>query len=68
MTQEQVEFETPLIAINPKFDKHVTALRTAISTGDGKLDKEQTSYHNVLDASRLALKGIKMVKKGNEVT
>ena len=29
------------------------------------LDKEQTSYHNVLDAFRLALKGIKMVKKGS---
>jgi hypothetical protein len=27
------------------------------------LDKEQTSYRNVLDAFRLALKGIKMVKK-----
>ena len=27
------------------------------------LDKEQTSYHNVLDAFRLALKEIKMVKK-----
>ena len=29
----------------------------------GKLDKEQTSYHNVLDAFRLALKGINLVKK-----
>jgi hypothetical protein len=48
----------PLIAINPKFDKLITSLRTAISTDSGKLDKEQTSYHNVLDAFRLALKGI----------
>jgi hypothetical protein len=66
-TKELLEFETPLIAINPQFDKLVTALRTAISTDDGKLDKEQTSYHNVLDAFRLALKGIKLVKKENEI-
>jgi hypothetical protein len=66
-TKELLEFETPLIAINPQFDKFVTALRTAISTDDGKLDKEQTSYHNVLDAFRLALKGIKLVKKENEI-
>ena len=29
------------------------------------LDKEQTSYDNVLDVFCLALKGIKMVKKGS---
>jgi hypothetical protein len=32
----------------------------------GKLSKEDTSYDNVLDAFRLALKGVKMVKKENE--
>jgi hypothetical protein len=62
-TKELLEFETPLIAINPKFDKLITSLRTAISDDLGKLDKEQTSYHNVLDAFRLALKGINLVKK-----
>jgi hypothetical protein len=62
-SKELLEFETPLIAINPKFDKLITSLRTAISDDLGKLDKEQTSYHNVLDAFRLALKGIKLVKK-----
>ena len=30
---------------------------------DRKLDKEQTSYDNVLDAFRLALKVIRLVKK-----
>ncbi|TLX92109.1 MAG: hypothetical protein E6K97_02285 [Thaumarchaeota archaeon] len=63
-TKELLEFETPLIAINPKFEKLITSLRTAISDDLGKLDKEQTSYHNVLDAFRLALKGINLVKKG----
>jgi hypothetical protein len=62
-TKELLEFETPLIAINPKFDKLITSLRTAISDDLGKLSKEDTSYHNVLDAFRLALKGVKLVKK-----
>jgi hypothetical protein len=65
--EELLEFEAPLIAINPKFDKLITSLRTAISDDLGKLDKEQTSYHNVLDAFRLALKGIKIVKKEKEI-
>jgi hypothetical protein len=44
------------IAINPgKFDKLITALRTAVDN-DGTLDKESTSYNDVFDAFRLALK------------
>jgi hypothetical protein len=44
------------IAINPdKFDKLITALRTAIDN-DGTLDKEATSYNDIFDAFRLALK------------
>jgi hypothetical protein len=62
-TKELLEHERPLVAINPKFEKLITSLRTAISDDLGKLDKEQTSYHNVLDAFRLALKGINLVKK-----
>ena len=34
-----------------------------VFSGLGKLSKEDTSYDNVLDAFRLALKGIKLVKK-----
>jgi hypothetical protein len=34
------------------FDKPITALRTAIGT----LDKEATSYNDIFDAFRLALK------------
>jgi hypothetical protein len=64
-TKELLEHERPLIAINPKFEKLITSLRTAISDDLGKLDKEQTSYHNVLDAFRLALKGINLIKKEN---
>jgi hypothetical protein len=44
------------IAINPdKFDKLITTLRTAVDN-DGTLDKEATSYNDIFDAFRLALK------------
>ena len=44
------------IAINPdRFDKLITALRTAVYI-DGTLDKESTSYNDIFDAFRLALK------------
>jgi hypothetical protein len=42
------------IAINPRFDKLVTALRTAVDN-DGTLDKEATSYNDIFDAFRLSL-------------
>jgi hypothetical protein len=46
------------IAINPdRFDKLITALRTAVDN-DGTLDKESTSYNDIFDAFRLALKFI----------
>ena len=63
-TKELLEFETPIVAINPKFDKLTTSLRTAISDDLGKLDKEATSYDNVLDAFRLFLQMFKL--KGKE--
>jgi hypothetical protein len=44
------------IAINPdRFDKLITSLRTAVDN-DGTLDKEATSYTDIFDAYRLALK------------
>jgi hypothetical protein len=51
-----LEHEPPKIAINPdKFDKLITSLRTAVDV-DGTLDKEATSYNDIFDAFRLALK------------
>jgi Terminase RNaseH-like domain len=51
-----LENEPRKIAINPdKFDKLITALRTAVDN-DGTLDKEATSYNDIFDAFRLALK------------
>ena len=66
-TKELLEYESPLIAINPKFDKLITALRTCTSDDKGSLIKEDTSYDDILDAFRLALKGIKVVKKEREI-
>jgi hypothetical protein len=39
-TKELLEFETSLIAINPRFNKLITSLRTAISDDLGKLDTD----------------------------
>ena len=38
-----------------RFDKLITSLRTAVDN-DGTLDKESTSYNDIFDAFRLALK------------
>jgi hypothetical protein len=51
-----LEKDAGRIAINPdRFDKLITALRTAVDN-DGTLDKEATSYNDIFDAFRLALK------------
>ena len=66
-TKELLEYEArPLIGINQKFDKLITALRTAISDDSGRLDKESTSYDDVLDAFRLALKHFRIKSKKEE--
>jgi hypothetical protein len=53
------------IAINPdRFDKLITALGTAVDN-DGVLDKEATSYNDILDAFRLALKFYQFKDSGN---
>jgi hypothetical protein len=43
-----------LIAIHPTFEKLLTSLRTAIAN-EYKLDKEQTSYNDLLYAFMLSL-------------
>ncbi len=65
-TKELLEFEEPILAINPKFEKLTTSLRTAISDDLGKLDKQATSYDNVLDAFRLSLQMFKLKEKEKE--
>jgi terminase large subunit-like protein len=47
--------EDGYLQIHPRFEKLVTALRTAVAT-DSSLDKEATSFSDTLDSFRLALK------------
>lgn len=47
------------LAIDPKYDKLLTSLRTAYAT-ELTLDKTQTSYNDLIDALRLSLKGYKI--------
>ena len=47
--------EKGYIAINPAFDKLIISLRTAVAE-ENILDKESTSYPDIFDAYRLALK------------
>jgi hypothetical protein len=46
--------EKGYIAINPAFGKLITSLRTAVAE-ENILEKESTSYPDILDAYRLAL-------------
>lgn len=46
---------TESLAINPSFNKLITALRTAVEKGQGQLDKEATSHSDVFDAFRMSL-------------
>lgn len=53
--KEMLELEDGHIAIHPKFNKLITALRTAVEKGDGSLVKDATSHDDCLDAFRLSL-------------
>jgi hypothetical protein len=55
LMEETDEDGSSLVAIHKeRFDKLITALRTAVAN-EYKLDKEVTSYDDLLDAFRLAL-------------
>jgi Terminase RNaseH-like domain len=61
-----LESEGGRIAINPdRFDRLITSLRTAVDS-DGTLDKEATSYNDIFDAFRLALKFYRYKDSGSE--
>ena len=60
--------EKEYVEINPRFDKLVTSLRTAIEKGEGDLDKEATSYDDIFDGYRLALKYYQIKSNMNNKT
>ena len=53
-TKSLLEDKDNLLLIDKRFDKLLTSLRTAVAN-EYKLDKEATSYHDILDAFRLSL-------------
>jgi hypothetical protein len=44
-----------MVKIHPSLQKLIVSLRTAIVTEEWKLDKQQTSHHDILDSFRLSL-------------
>ena len=58
--------EKGYIAINPAFDKLIISLRTAVAE-ENILDKESTSYADIFDAYRLALKYYKFITRGSRM-
>jgi hypothetical protein len=53
-TKSLLEDKDNLVAIDKRFDKLITALRTAVAN-EYRLSKEETSYHDILDSFRLSL-------------
>ncbi|MGB8034194.1 MAG: hypothetical protein WCF03_10285, partial [Nitrososphaeraceae archaeon] len=51
-----MEREGGFIAINSKFTKLITSLRTATEKGEFQLDKKATPYKDIFDAFRLAMR------------
>jgi hypothetical protein len=54
-TKRLMEHNNGYVAINPKHNKLVTSLRTAVENGEGSLDKEATSHDDLFDSFRLSL-------------
>lgn len=48
-----------LLAIPEKYEKLIISLRTA-QAKEYSLDEEQTSYDDLIDATRIALKALRM--------
>jgi hypothetical protein len=53
--KELLAYQNGMVAIHPKHNKLITALRTAVENGEGILDKETTSHDDLFDAFRLSL-------------
>ena len=53
--KEVLEYQNGMVAIHPKHNKLITALRTAVENGEGSLDKEATSHDDLFDSFRLSL-------------
>jgi hypothetical protein len=54
-TKAMMEYKNGQVAINPKFTKLITSLRTAVENGEGMLDKDATSFDDCFDGFRMSL-------------
>ena len=46
----RLEYNSGTVAIHLRFNKLVTALRTAVENGEGMLDKDATSFDDCFDS------------------
>jgi hypothetical protein len=49
-----MEYDNGTVAINPRFNKLITSLRTAVAD-EWSLDKEGTSHDDLFDSFRMSL-------------
>ena len=52
--KELMEYQQGMIAINPRYNKLITSLRTDVENGEGILDKDATSHNDLFDSFRLS--------------
>lgn len=53
--KELMEYQNGYVAIRPRYNKLITAIRIAVENGEGTLDKEATSQDDILDSLRLSM-------------
>ena len=53
--KELLEYQNGMVAIHPRNNKLLVALRTAVENGEGFMDKEATSHDDLFDSFRLSL-------------
>ena len=45
--KEMLEYRNGYMSINPRFNKLITSLRTAVENGEGFLSKDETSHDDL---------------------
>lgn len=53
--KQMLEYYSGTVAIHPRFNKLITALRTTVENGECALDKEAMSPDDLFDSFRLSL-------------
>jgi hypothetical protein len=53
--KELMEYKNGQVAIHPRFNKLISAPRTAVENGEGMLEKHATSYNDIVCKGLLAL-------------